>query len=525
MPSCSEYPFVLPQTQGQTLDTMQLTQLGIQNCFPNRSTDTTPAGEQLFWGIGDSNMDGRGATIPTIASGTMWNWNGSSYDEITTQHVSNTGTTGSMYQYFAEDYLATTGYKSLIVNSGKGGSSYYPNAGGEEHWTGTGADDLYQPALTNVRAALAAKGLTQPKAIFLNCGINDETAGTSEANITTAMNTLLTNLNTSFPGVPILLLIPGRNNSNAFTQALYNLRKLSIERCEVYPDLYPIGSAAAFIEPGYVNGSDEIHYATAGLDWWGAMCNRWFINSAISNKYARGVVSGHFDELSSGRKTLVANVITGLYDRGDYFQLEHLTSHKTTVVQNTGFDWSFLGYSFRTGSTFTANTSVSSNGTSSFSSYTFFNSINTRAASQDDFIEGVKIKTKTTANGVIAVMFGGTTGTIAASFGQTAANTVYRCNDNTTSSGGEAGIVADNLYAIYRNGTTKGLKKNKTDQASTTQASLGVYNLFPRMGCNNNSGTAASFLNATYTYVFAARFTTFDYDSFFDDMEALEAGW
>jgi hypothetical protein len=504
---------------------MQLAQLGIINTFVNRSTDTTPDGEQLFFGLGDSNMDGRGVSVPTISSGMLYHWNGSSFDEITNQAITNDGTTGSVYQYFAEDYFATTGYKVLVVNSGKGGSTYYADGG--DHWDGTpGAGDLWTPALAECRAALAAKGLTQPKAIFLNCGINDYNNGaTTEANITTAMNALLDNITAEFPTVPILMLIPGRTNTVAIDQKLYNLRKLSLARAEIYPNLYPVGSAAAFIDAGYLNtGGDDIHYANAGLDAWGGMLNRWFINSAYS-KWSRYVISGHFDELSSLRKGLIDTVVSGLYNRGDWFELEHLSNFRTTVIQNIGFDWTGLGYGFRTGATFGANSAITTNGTNQLFSITFFSNWNNRAASQNDFLVGVKIKTRTTAAGVTAIAFGGTNGTSAINFGQTTTNTTWRANDNTTTNGGEASVTADNLYTIGRNGTTKQLYKGTTLQASATQASTGTQDVFFRIGCNNNSGSNATFFGGTFTYAFAARNTTFDLASFFTDMEALEANW
>lgn len=502
---------------------------GILNPYVFNNIDETPAGEQLFWGIGDSNLDGRGVTPPTIASGTMYNWNAgtSSFDNITNQSITNDGSYGSVYQYFAEAYKATTGKTVLVCNTGKGGSSFYPNAPGEQHWTGNGdADDLYVPALAKVRNALAAKGLTRPKAIFLNCGINDYTASTSEANITAAMNALLSNLNRDFPGVPILMLISGRTGSIAFDTGLYNLRKLQVAAAEANPDLYVVGSACQFIGAGYLNtGGDEIHYASNGLDWWGDMLNHWFINSSYTNEWARAAVSCTFDDLSSTRKGLINTLITGLYNRGDLFKLEHLSIFKTTVVNNSYIDFSWLGYNFSTSSTFTANTSISTNGTSSYRTITYFSGVNIRAASQNDFLVGAKIKTRTTAAGTTAIAFGGTDGTNAINFGQSTTATTYRCNDNTTTTGGEASITANNLYTIGRNGTTKELYKGSTLQSSTTQSSTGSYNSFIRIGCNQNSGVAASFINATFEYAFASKNVGFDLANFYTDMEATITGW
>lgn len=489
------------------------------------NVNTTPSGEQLFWLIGDSQADGRGSSVHTIASGILSNWNGSSWSAITTQSISNDGTYDNVARYLAEFYNTTTGYKMLTVNSGKGGSAMY-NSGTREYWTGGGGvSDRYDAALTNVRAALASKGLRQPKAIILSVGHADALDAVSDANMSTAMNTILTNITTAFPGVPILYLAGGRLTAASFNQSLYDYRKRQMEKVELFPNAHIVtsGCAISLITGGMI--ADNLHFDNNGLSAWAAQLNRWFANSTITNKWARSVVSSMFDDLNAVRKAELTALVTNTYNRGDWFELEHLSILKQTIVENTYVDLSFLGFSFATGSTFTANTSISTNGTSTYHSFTFFPSINTRSASQNDFIEGVKIKTKTTATGTAGTAFGSSDGTNLAQFGQTASNTVFRSNDNTLTSGGETGIVADHCYSIYRSGTTKGLKKDKTAQASTVQASLGANNAFPRIGAFNSNGTTNSFLGGTYEYVFAAKFTTFDFDSFYDDMEHLIAHW
>lgn len=497
----------------------------IINPYRFADTDTTPSGEQLFWLIGDSNADGRGTSIHTIGSGILYNWNGSSYDEITTQTVSNDGSYDSMMRYFAPAYNTSFGNKVLSVCSGHGGTALY-NSGTREYWSGGGGtDDVYEPARTVVRAALANKGLTRPKAIFISLGLADALDGVSDANIDSAMTSLITNLTTDFPGSPILWLVNGRLTAVSFNTGLYNLRKRQLEKAEAFTNCHCLssGCAISLISGGML--ADNLHFDNNGLEAWALQFNRWFINSSITNKWSRAVISSHFDELSSGRKTLVDQVVAGLYNRGDYFDLEHFTTYKTTIRSNTYVDWSFLGFGFETGAGFTANTCITTNGTTSYYSYTYFQDINTRSATVTDFIHGAKLKTKVTAVGTIAALFGaGITGCVN-NFGQNTTNTIFRAGDNTITNGTETGFVADNLYSVFRNGTTRGLKKNKTTLVSGTVASTGTVNIFPRVGCNNISGVAQNFTSGTFEYVYAAKFSTFDFDSFFDDVENMMTNW
>lgn len=480
----------------------------------------------LIWTIGDSQMDGRGLTVPTIASGIMDIWNGSTWTAVTTQSICNDGSDGSMQQYFATVYKTNTGKKVFLVNSAKGGSGLYNQGGGIKHWSGGGgADDLWVPALANVQAALTSKGLSQPKAIIVSLGHVDARDAVSYANMTSATSALISNIITAFPSTPILWLATGRLTTTAMNVDLYSMRRAQINAAEANTNLHIVGNACAISLYPSAMLVDNLHMNNAGLEQWANQVNRWFTNSSISNKWSRSVISSMFDDLNTVRKTEINAVISGLYSRGDLFELEHLSIFKQTLEYNANVDWTFLGFSFGTGSTFTANTSISTNGSSTFHSYTFFSDINIRAATATDFIEGVKIKTKSTANGVAAVAFGASISGTVRAVGQSTTNSAFRENDNTLTSGGESGITADHVYAGYRNGTTKGLKKDKTNQASATQASTGTVNQFPRIGAQNSNGTTGTYMGGTWEYVFAARFTTFDYDSFYDDIEHLCAHW
>jgi hypothetical protein len=492
----------------------------------NTYVDTTPDGEQLVWVLGDSQADGRGSSIHTIASGTLYNWNGTSYDDITTQTISNDGSYDNVVRYFAETYKTNTGYKTLVVNSGAGGSAMY-NSGTRTYWTGGGGgSDLYDPALARVRLALANKKLRQPKTIILSIGHADALDAVSDANMSTAMNTILTNITTAFPGVPVLYLACGRLTATAINADLYNVRKRQMQYAESFTNVHIVtsGSAISLITGGML--VDNLHFDNNGLSAWALQLNRWYTNSAITNKWARSIVASMFDDLSSGRKTAVTNFVTGVYGRGDWFKLEHFSLFKQTIIENANVDWTFLGFSFGTGSSFTANTSIGTNGSTTYHSFTFMPAIFNRSATQNDLIMGVYVKTKTTATGTSGTLFGsGDASTVLLSFGQNTTQTIFRTNDNTLTGGGETGIVADHMYAVYRNGTTKGVKKDKTTPATATQASTGNNNALHRIGAFNSNGTTNSFFNATYQGAFGASFSTFDYDSFYDDFIALLAAW
>lgn len=473
---------------------------------------TTAAGEQLVACLGcDSNGDGRGTVVPVIPAGILDVWNGSTWTAVTNQTVANTGSTGSVYQYFAQAYNATTGRKILLSNSGQGGSSFYPFDASQEHWMGSGPNDLYQAAKTKLNNALASKGLVRPLFILSNCGINDGRDGVSLANFIIGLNTFIANVTADYPGTPILMMVPGGAGTGGavtgnFNAELYDIRNAIIQAAEANSNVYIVGYAAQFIEAALMN-ADNLHYGNSALQWWGGMLNRWFINSTITNEWSRSIISSHFDELNANRKTLIDNFITAQYNNGNWFKLEHLSVDKTTVVQNIGFDWTGLGYMFRTGAGFTANTSVGTNGSSQYFTPTFIPSINDRAASQNSFIFGVYIATKGTANGTTAIAFGGTNGTAGVVIGQTTTNTTYRANDNTVSLGSEAGIAAGNLYSAYRNGTEKGLIKNTTLDVSTTQASTGAFNSFPRIGVFNNNGSLQNYMALTAEYQYAADYS------------------
>jgi lysophospholipase L1-like esterase len=488
-------------------------------------TDTTADGKQVFWIIGDSNADGRGATIPTVESGTLYNWDKTNDTPITitTESVANDDNTkGSIWQQMATDWKAASGYSSVIVQCGRGGSEVAA-AGDNIDWSETGT--LYAPALEDVQNALTHYGLTRPKAIIINLGINDITAAKSTATIEAAIDSLLSRLTTEYPDTPILIIQVGRHGSASIDASLYHIREYYVSKAQAMENVHIVGQATSLIGAGQYNG-DNLHYSQAGNNSLGSMLARWLNNSSY-DKWSRAVISSHFDDLSANRKALVDQVVSGLVDRGDYFDVEQLSVFKTTTENNIYNDWAFLGYTFKVGSTFSENSHIATSGSPNVHTYSYIPSVANSRASQDDFIEGVKLKTRTTPDGTTAVLFGGCNASSAHSHyvRQTTTNSSFTSNDATGTNGPETNLAAGNFYATARNAGTKYLIKNSSVSQSASLASSGQSTQLPRIGGFNNNGTTGTYLAGEYEYLLVAKYTTFDLASFITDIEYLIAHW
>lgn len=473
-----------------------------------------------FGVIGDSNADGRGGSIPSVATNTLYNWTGSSFVEVTTQSVANTGINGSIYQQFATDYKAATGKAVYLINGAKGGSSVY-DSGDDDNWYTTGnLYDLWKAEVDeseNVRGG----GL---KGIFLNVGINDVRAGTTTANIDAGFQSLISRLTTDFPGVPILVINIGRTETEVLSHALVDARQVVSDLVEDNTNVHFIASAGTFIATSGYN-VDNLHYSQTTNNAIGSMAARWTQNESYT-KVARSIISSHFDDLSSGRKTLIQNWVTALGD--DYYSLNHFINFRTTTANNVFLDWTFLGFCTTTAVTFNANDNVSTNGTTAqFITTSYINSfIDKSSHGQNNFMFGVRLGTRSTADGTACALFGAFDGTagIRVTQGSGASLVGYRANAAATA-GTEQDLLNGTLYTVKRNGTSQYLFRNKTQDHTSTLSSAGACSLGIRIGLSNENASLQLPQNATYLYGFGAAYTGFDYDAFYDATEALISGW
>jgi hypothetical protein len=482
-------------------------------------------GSDVFGIIGDSNADGRGETIPTVSTNTLFLSNGSVLTEITTQSVANDDNTkGSAWQQFATDYKTSTGRKTILVQGASGGAEFYPN-GDNNNWYTSGT--LYAAWKTKMDNTLTLTGKSLPKAIFIILGINDARSSNTLANINTGITSLISRLTTDYPGVPLVFSALGRSEgtTSADTTKVYNVRVLMQDAVQATTDAYMCANLFAFTGTGMMQ-VDNLHFTQSGYNAAGAMFARWMINTSYS-KWARAVISSHFDELSTNRKTLIANFIDSQVANGNYFDFEQYTLSQTTTANNAAIDWVFLNYNLNNGATFNANNSLQTTGSTASHFITSYTPLNNNAKSSNtDVIVGARVGTIGTASGTPAILFGcGGSGTGELRFAQGINNVNYAVNCETIPNGTDVNIQSNNLYAIARDGGTQYLLKNgsvvnSSADAVTTQPLNAV-----RWGMFLNNTTAQFPIQAHFKAVFAAKYTTFDVSSFFTEQEYLIAHW
>lgn len=483
-------------------------------------------GHSVFGNIGDSNADGRGLTTTTVPAKTLYKFNGSTFDEITTQGIGNDVTNrGSYFEQFAIDYKASTGKAVRVVSGASGGSEFYPTTDNNNWYT---SGTLYAAWKSDMDAALTASNLSTVSAIFVNLGVNDIRAATSLANITTGVNSLISRLTTDYPGTPILFILVGRSEvTGSNSAAFFDVKKLIIEACQAEDDAHVIASAGTFESIAGMFQADLLHYEQVMNDLLGKMFARWFANSAYT-KWARSIIGTHFDELTTSRKNAIQTWVTAM--GADYHNLNAFANFKTSDVNNFYLDWTFLGYNFPQSVNYNANDNMGTNGNGSSSfSCGYVNSFYTKGgAGQNNFRVGTKIKTRTTAATTAAVMCGRVDASangmrVAQASG--AGTTNFQALGAGVQNGTEPEIQNATLYTVSRNGDDEYLHRNKVQDATRNLVSTGACQQNFVIGLLRTNLSSTFFFAGTFEYYFASPYTGFDYDNLYDASEALIAAW
>lgn len=489
--------------------------------------DETLDGKQVVGVVGDSNADGRGTTIPTVAADTLFLWNGSSTDEITTQSVANAGggIYGSIWQQYATVRKSTLGKKTVLVNGGSGGAEFYPNAD-NNNWYTTGT--LYDAWRTEMYECLAFHGLTRAKHIIVNLGLNDVRAATSIANITTGVQSLAARLTNDFPGTPIRFIQVGRDETTGNSQLFYQTRKAIRDVCEVNANCHICGDASMFIgiANSYNADPDDLHYAQAMNDTLGDILERWEFHYGIYTKWANSIISSHYDSLNPTLEVKIQAFINAL--GADYFKMPFFLLLESSNINNFNLNWTFLGYGVNVGGTINVLGRLATNGTTSqLYAPGYFNSyMDVGGTGQNDFRCGVWLGTRTTADGTAAVLFSRTDAggdIIRVGVASGAGTVTYAANSSANTNGTDGDLVDDTLYSVGRNGTAKELWKGATMDATATEATSGACDQNINIGVNNNNGVLSLPLNADYRLFFVSPYSNFDFSNFVSACTALLA--
>jgi hypothetical protein len=481
---------------------MQLAQLGIFSSFPNRGLD------ELYLIIGDSNGDGRGASIPTVPAGILYDWNGSSFDEITTQTVANDGSYGSAWQEFAIQRHAVTGHRIFIVQHCLGGSEFYPN-GDNNNWYTSGS--LYSPAVTAALAAQAALGGLRVNVIVV-LGINDIRGAQTTANILTAVQSLVSRLDSDFSTPNMYFVMPGRDDTNFYSAKAQFVRRAILLSCAA-SNVHAVSCMLP-----YANWSlydvDNLHLIQDGYDLMGEQINRYITNSTY-NKPARSIIASMRTDLPTVEKDAIST-FTSFFS--DFWQsVDTLHIYVADSKDNAFVDWGLIGVGQEVNTVaFTANVGITTDGAADYMR-TFILQDNSARSTQTDFVEFVKTGTVTTGSGTAAYLFGKSDAGDNCRIYQSGSQLHVQALDLTDNAYATDPKFADNtIYGIARNGTNKMMKKDGADVVSVTQASTGtITTVATFVGTSNTNGTpAAQYMNAQYECYGYMRLSTFTWSSF-----------
>lgn len=472
---------------------------------------------------GDSNKDGRGASVPVVPSNTLYLWNGSGATEVTTQSIANDGTFGGYYQQFAIEIKAAFGVPVLIVQEGHGGTYITSQPGSSppnNDWSATGI--RYSPMKTAALAACAFAGKALPDLIIFGDGINDIRSGPGASTIGAAFDNLMGRFATDFPGVPVLTNTVGFDGTDSITQKLYDLRIWIINSCYAATNHHLVVNGIAH---GNMMNGDLLHYNQTSLNYQGQQFARWVIEDNYS-KMARCIIAGQFDNsLSTNRKNLLATVVDGLVSRGDFLELECLLLLFTTVEQNVRFDICQLGFGGNVDATWVQNQYMSFDGVDDDFIPGVIASLTTRAT-QNDIIEGVFVVDNDDAAGVSGTLFGVSGGSANTAVFQLSATEAYECNDGTlTVSGGAVPLNAPMFHGAARNSGTKFKYEDKTQAHSASVASGARSNVARRIGSAGTAGGGSGYMDVDIAWYIYSKFTTLDFSSLYDDIENARLHW
>lgn len=493
--------------------------------------DTNEEGQQVVWGIGDSHTVKRNPTGssygPTPTAGTVYQWDvsGQQLYEIGATDILQTGSGtdwGSIWPQMGISYFNATGRKPVFVTGGVGGTNYAPRTGDSGDWSA--ADTIYSTAKTQLDNCLAHMGLTTPKYIIVNLGINDTRGATALSTIETEINAFYTKLQTDYPRATILIIQIGRSDIGEVTnERILNVRNYLREVARNNENIHICASETALWSNGYYD-SDLLHLLQTGNNIIGEMVGRWLQNKTYS-KWARSIIASHFDDLSTARKDLIEDWITALGEV--YFTLDCFYNQHTTIEENTYFDWCFYWSGFKTGATFAANDAITTNGSTTY----WRPALNTTIAinmSQNDGFVGVKIKTnRSAAGGSTRVALGVADATTQIVIGQNNSSQLYyRYNDFTTSVHPSLTKLPDDSFVMAgRTSTTKRLYINGTQEATATVTSTGEVNNALYQGCLDNTSVASLFIDMDAEYVCSGLLGGLDVSALYTACEALIDGW
>lgn len=489
------------------------------------STDTTADGKQVFVIIGDSKTGTSPSAGPSPSAGTVYEWDAGAVVDVGADDLTGT-TIGSPWPRCGINYNAGSGGKKpVFVYCGSSGSTYSTHGTGNS-WNVAG--NLYAPMKVKVNAALAALGLTKPKAIFIILGINDSAGAVALATVQSDIQSLYTRLTADFGGCDIVASIPSRGTT-ANAQRLISIRSYITDESFVRSNVHTITGETAFRE---ITGlyTDNLHYNATGNDWMGIFYSHWLLNSTMS-KFGRSFVSSMFTDIIPARKALLDTCVSAEFANGNLQKYEWFYWFKNTTANDVWIDFAGNYSVDMLAFAFTANSHITSSGTARINPG-FVAGLNFARVTQNDIFIGAKIKTRVSSGSANATIFGvSDAATDTVMIAQTSTpSLVYAVNDQTLTAvtSPDASLQNDTFYAALRaDANNKSLIKNGSIINTAAVASTGEpsgANLEQYLAVKNQNASIVNALAAEFEFFVCAKGNV-NYADFYNNWEAVSNGW
>jgi hypothetical protein len=496
-----------------------MTQIFSLKAVEPESGTVTSSGRRLIADFGDSNAMCAGESDETIAADTLFRSIDGVLAEITTQDVDNDPnplvTYGGPYKQYALDYKSFTGRKTVLVNRALSGS-------GVVDWALTSVGNAWLSFVDQVRQARATLNIAEVGEVQCQLLLNDIRSGTATATLIANLTTVLGLYEVEFPNTPLKWVVPGRSAS-LYTSRHYVMITDLISRAAAKSYLHLVGCGMSAHGSDNMQ-SDQLHYKQVFNQIVGSMMVRHtHTNSAISNKWIRSVTSSFGEDITSGHKTLVANLLQVFITNNSYLDIEHMSVWKAESLISACVDWSFVSSSYLNAATFTVNGYFQTSGLSDIAVIFNPSYFNTRC-SQNDVIFGVYLQEKSTAGD--CSLFGLADGTgLGIELRQSGANIQYKVNCSTYSTLAATSIVQGHWYFVARSGGTQYLIMDNAIIHSEAVASTGTANVEMVVGALSTSGTRSNRMAGKFVSAIAAKYSTFPLSDFYTSSIALISGW
>lgn len=489
---------------------------------PQAATDIVVNGSgQEVWGLaGDSIALGLGEVVgPTPTSGTVYEFNGTIIVEVSNDDLIQ-AFVGSPWPKYAIDYNTGNSRKPVFSHTAATGSEFYPN-GDNSNWYTSGT--LYATFKTKLDNALISAAVTKPKGIIVILGINDAKGAQSLANISIAIASLISRLNSDYNTPNIYFCLPGRDDSNFSTTRHQHIKRDLIQASKSAENIHvPISLLPLYAWSDY--SGDDIHPDQGGNNKIGELVARYILNTTQISKVARGIIASFNDDISSTKKAAIETFINSFpFDFRDTF--DSLQIYVGDTDKNCLIDFAMRTAPLKVNTvTFNSKSHYQVNGTNSYLR-TYLLQDATTNSTNTDFIEFVKTKVVTTAAGTEAILFGRSNGTIHTRLRQGTDNQLhFECYDATDSVDDTNTKFQDNtIYAIGRDGTDKILKKDAVELKRLSVASTGAQSTRDAfVGAGNNNGSIHLPINAGVQVYGLARLSKIpDWSAFVSNLNTL----